>query len=258
MSRSPDVLLFDLFGTLVFFDDSRIASLEVGQRRVPMTIPDLPGLLEEVLPGVSLVGFFEEMQRVGRDILERKRREGVEVHTSVRFIETLRSLGCRARLVEETAARMAETHMDSLARAVVCPPGRRELLEGLRGAHRLGLLSNFDDGPTARRVIAQAGLEHFFEVIVISAEEGIRKPSREIFARACARLGAAPSACLYVGDTFVEDIEGASGAGLSALWVSRAAAVPPALGSISDVQDLPAWLSGGRGPGISAPGGASR
>lgn len=259
MILSPDVLLFDLFGTLVFFDDSRIATLEVGQRRIPMTIPDLPGLLEEVLPGVSLVQFFEEMRRVGKGILERKRKEGVEVHTSVRFVETLCALGCRAGLVEEAAARMADAHMDSLAKAVVCPPGRRELLEGLRRAHRLALLSNFDDGPTARRVLAEAGLDHLFEVTVISAEEGIRKPSREIFARACARLGAPPSACLYVGDTFVEDIEGATGAGLSALWISRDEAVPPALGSILDVDELPAWLSRGRrSPAVSAPGGASR
>ena len=258
MSRSPEVLLFDLFGTLVFFDDSRIATFEVGPRKIPMTIPDLPGLLEDFLPDVSLVEFFEEMRRVGKDILERKRKEGVEVHTSVRFLETLRALGCRAGLVEQAAARMAEIHMDSLARAVVCPPGRLELLEGLRGAHRLALLSNFDDGPTARRVLAEAGLDHLFEVTVISAEEGIRKPSGEIFARACARLGAAPSACLYVGDTFVEDIEGATGAGLSALWVSRDAAVPPALGSITDVEELPAWLSRGkRSPVVSEPGGAS-
>lgn len=259
MSLSPDVLLFDLFGTLVFFDDSRIATLEVGARKIPMTIPNLPGLLDEFLPGVSILQFLEEMRRVGRDILERKRREGVEVHTSVRFVETLRALGCNAGLVDEAAARLAEAHMDSLARAVVCPPGRRELLESLRGAHRLALLSNFDDGPTARRVLAEAGLGHLFEVIVISAEEGIRKPSREIFARACARMGSSPSACLYVGDTFAEDIEGATGAGLSALWISRQAALPPALGSIRDVEELPFWLSrGGRGPGFSAPGGASR
>jgi HAD superfamily hydrolase (TIGR01549 family) len=259
VSRSPDVLLFDLFGTLVFFDDSRIATLEVGQRRIPMTIPHLPGLLGDLLPGVSVLDFLEEMRKVGNDILERKKREGVEVHTSVRFAETLRAFGVSAGLVDAAAARMADAHMDSLARAVVCPPGRRELLAGLGGAHRLALLSNFDDGPTARRVLAEAGLEPYFEVIVISAEEGIRKPSREIFARACARMGVSPSACLYVGDTFVEDIEGAAGAGLSALWVSRDAAVPPAVGTITDVDELPAWLSPGVGrPVFSAPGVASR
>ncbi|MFN2425098.1 MAG: HAD family hydrolase [Candidatus Binatia bacterium] len=249
----PDVLIFDLFGTLVFFDDSRVPTMEVAGRRVPMTVAGLPGLLCEFLPGGDLLGFLRELRRVSADIADRKRREGIEIATAVRFETTLRALGATPAAAAAGASRMAALHMDTLARAVVCPPGRAELLRRLARSYRLALLSNFDDGVTARRVLAEAGIASYFDVIVISEEEGLRKPSRELFERTCTRLAVPASDCLYIGDTLVEDIEGATGAGLSALWVRSAAArdtapdaavASPAAGIIEDVDALPAWLAG--------------
>jgi len=46
---TPDVLIFDLFGTLVFFDDSRVPTMEIAGRRIPMTIHGLPQILGELL-----------------------------------------------------------------------------------------------------------------------------------------------------------------------------------------------------------------
>jgi len=252
---TPDVLIFDLFGTLVFFDDSRVPTMDVAGRRIPMTIADLPVLLEDFLPGVGVADFLRELRSVGAAIAEKKRREGTEVHTSVRFEQTLLALGADAPRASAGARRMATLHMDTLARSVVCPPGRDALLAALAQTRRLALLSNFDDGATARRVLAEAGLARHFDVIVISEEEGLRKPSRAIFERTCARLAVAPAACLYIGDTLVEDIEGATGAGLEALWVRSAtarAATPagetasPAAGIVEDVDALPAWLAARR------------
>jgi FMN phosphatase YigB (HAD superfamily) len=250
--RAPDVLIFDLFGTLVFFDDSRVPWTSVAGRQVPMTIADLPALLQEYLPGVGEDVFERELRRVGTDIAETKRREGIEIPTAVRFERTLLSLGAGPAIAAVAAKRMATLHMDTLARSVVCPPGRPSLLTALADTHRLALLSNFDDGATARRVLAEGDLARHFELIVISEEEGLRKPSRAIFERTCTRLGAAPSACLYIGDTLVEDIEGATGAGLNALWVRPNAAAgeeapaSPAVGTVHDVEALPAWLTANR------------
>ena len=263
MTQPPEVLLFDLFGTLVFFDDSRIPQMEVQGRRFPSTVRDLPGLLSREAPGVTLARFVEELGRAGREIQERRRAEGIEVHTSVRFIRALRGVGLGHHDSERLGRGMAESHMDSLARAVVSPPGRRGLLDSLATRFRLGLLSNFDDGPTARRVLAEAGLEDRFEVVLVSADEGLRKPNRALFSRACERLGVPASRTLYIGDTWEEDVLGASGAGLGALWVRRRAAdaepqdppPSPALGAIEDVEELPEWLEAS---GFSARGAASR
>ncbi len=246
--KLPDVLVFDLFGTLVFFDDSRVPRMEIAGRRVPMTVEGLPALLEAL--GLPLDSFLLELRRAGEAIFERKRREGIEIPTAVRFEQALLALGIEPAAAAASAHEMASRHMDTLARSVVCPPGRVELLGALARRHRLALLSNFDSGATARRVLAEADLARFLEVIVISEEEGLRKPSRELFDRTRTRLGVAPADCLYIGDTLQEDIEGSTAAGLSALWIRSAAtrathgeASPsPALAVLEDVDELPAWL----------------
>jgi len=255
---TPEVLIFDLFGTLVFFDDTRVPTIEVAGRQIPLTVTGLPALLAEHAPAVDPADFLRQLRSTGLAILEQKRREGIEIHSSVRFERTLLAVGCDAEVARTLARRMAVLHMDTLARAVVCPPGRRELLAGLASSHRLALLSNFDDAATALRVLAAAELTPFFEVIVISDEEGLRKPSRALFERTCERLSAPPGRCLYIGDTIVEDIQGASGAGLTAVWIRRDPAVlppPEAAGVLSDVEGLPHWLAGRK---VNVPGGASR
>ncbi len=251
---SPEVLIFDLFGTLVFFDDSRVPTLEVAGRQVPVTVEGLPLLLDQLLPQVGVDEFLRELRAAGVAVLEQKRREGVELHTSVRFERALLALGSNPAAANAGARRMATLHMETLARAVVCPPGRDRLLARLSATHRLALLSNFDDGATGHRIVEAAGLAPFFEAIVISEEEGLRKPSRQIFERTCRRLGADAASCLYIGDTLVEDIQGATDAGLSALWIHPDAdAASPAQAVLSDVEALPEWLEG---RAVSGPDGA--
>jgi FMN phosphatase YigB (HAD superfamily) len=244
----PEVLVFDLFGTLVFFDDSRVPTMEIAGRRLPMTVRDLPVYLEAL--GVPLAAYLAELRRAGEVSAKKKRAQGIEIPTAVRFETALLALGLEPAAAAASARELAARHMDTLARAVVCPPDRTALLEGLATQHRLAVLSNFDSGATARRVLEEAGLARFLEVIVISEEEGLRKPSRALFDRTCARLAAAPTSCLYIGDTLREDIEGSTAAGLSAIWIrspaTRAAhgeaPESPALAILEDVSELPAWL----------------
>lgn len=255
----PEALVFDLFGTLVFFDDSRLPVEEIDGRRVPQTIVDLGARLERLRPGLTKLDFLRALRRASRDLYEEKIAYGLEVTSDIRFAKALIQLGFDVETAQAESQLLASSHMDTLARAVVCPPGRAQLLRGLAAdGHRLALLSNFDHAATARRVLDEAGLAQFFEVIVVSAEEGVRKPSPVIFARCCERLGVVAGACLYIGDTFVEDIEGATAAGIQAVWVRPGAASQeghPACGVVADVDELPGWLERRL---VSAPGGASR
>lgn len=251
-------LVFDLFGTLVFFDDTRLPVEEVAGRRIPQTIVDLEERLLRILPGVEKLDFLRALRRAGRELYEEKVTKGLEVTSDVRFAKALIALGMDEEAAFVESQGLAESHMDSLARAVICPPGRPRLLEDLAATHRLALLSNFDHAATARRVLAEAGLAGFFEVIVVSAEEGLRKPTPRIFTRCCERLGLPPSECLFIGDTWTEDIEGATGAGMPAVWVrpgQRPGSFAPASGVVADVEELPQWLEGRT---LSGPAGASR
>jgi putative hydrolase of the HAD superfamily len=101
-----------------------------------------------------------------------------------------------------------------------CKPdadARSTLEELRRRGLKLGIVTN---GPSEmqRHKLALLGLEHEFDAVVVSGEEGVRKPDEEIFRRALARCGIAAHEALFVGDHPVADIAGAHGAGLRAVW----------------------------------------
>ena len=117
---------------------------------------------------------------------------------------------------------LAEVHMAKLSEAMVFPPEHRPLLEWARTRYRLAVISNFDHARTARRVLERTGTVGWFEQVVVSAEEGVRKPHREIFVRTLGRMGLAPQEALFIGDSPDVDIAGAKGVGMDVAWVNRA------------------------------------
>lgn len=96
----------------------------------------------------------------------------------------------------------------------VCPHWRL-VLDEIAGTTPLALLTN--SGPKTRAtLVARHGLERWFPVIVISAEEGLSKPDPLIYRRACERLGRPPAECLFVDDR-QSNVAGAEAAGLGAI-----------------------------------------
>lgn len=87
--------------------------------------------------------------------------------------------------------------------------------------YRMGLITNASNAGNSNRLIDKSGLREFFKVIVISAEEKIRKPDRRIFNLALSRMGSLPEECVMVGDTLTADIHGAQNACLRAAWLTR-------------------------------------
>ena len=96
-----------------------------------------------------------------------------------------------------------------------------------------------------RHTLAGLGLSEAFDVVLISEEEGIRKPDPEIFARALARLDVTPDVAVFVGDNPPADIAGARAAGLKAVWMENSYYPPPqdADATIRRLADLPAIIA---------------
>nr|WP_255216202.1 HAD family hydrolase [Pseudenhygromyxa sp. WMMC2535] len=84
---------------------------------------------------------------------------------------------------------------------------------------RLALLSNLAK-PYARP-IHEFGLAAHFDVLVLSCDVGMAKPSAGIYAHTCAALGLAADQLLMIGDTLRDDVRGARRAGLHALHLDR-------------------------------------
>jgi len=104
---------------------------------------------------------------------------------------------------------------------------------------QLGILTNgtqrVQDG-----AIRALGILSYFDAVLISEVEGVRKPDRRIFHKALDRLGVDAAECCHVGDHPVADATAAKAAGLVAIWKrtpywSPPAADIPAIDTLSEV-----------------------
>jgi len=57
------------------------------------------------------------------------------------------------------------------------------------------------------------GVDRYITTVVLSVEEGVRKPNEAIFKPAFRQTGLLPAQCIYVGDTLSRDVEGSRRAG---------------------------------------------
>ena len=143
------------------------------------------------------------------------------------YAHVVRDLGLPAAMAE----RLVEHFWANYHGLCELAEDTRQTLQALRARNvKLGIVTN---GRVAmqRRKIAALGLDPWFDTILISEAEGVRKPDAEIFRRAVARCSVEPGAAVFVGDHPQIDVGGALGAGLGAIWKSV-----PYWQAVADVQ----------------------
>lgn len=110
-------------------------------------------------------------------------------------------------------------HFDSANAWKPCP-GAVELLEWLsQQSIVVGVVSNWHSSLHA--ILEGHDLRRHCRFVMTSAEAGRKKPHPEIFAAAVRSAGVLPAECVYVGDSWSEDIEGALAVGISPVYVAR-------------------------------------
>lgn len=111
--------------------------------------------------------------------------------------------------------------------------------------YSLGIITN-GRGTFQTRAIQGLGIEHYFDAILVSDTEGIKKPDIRIFHRALDKLGVKANASVFVGDHPQADIEGAKNAGMKTIW-KRDAYWPIAFeadATIDDLAEIPIVIRG--------------
>jgi putative hydrolase of the HAD superfamily len=95
-----------------------------------------------------------------------------------------------------------------------------QILADLRALDiELAIISNFD---SRLYVLMKAlGLEQWFSSVTVSTQVGTAKPERAIFEAALAMYQYAPEQAWHVGDSWAEDYQGATAAGLCGVWLNR-------------------------------------
>ncbi|MCG7345862.1 HAD family hydrolase [Sporosarcina sp. ACRSL] len=139
-----------------------------------------------------------------------------------------------------TWGELLQDYIDQFQNSCVPFPNLIEMLEELKGRHmKLGMITN-GYGQFQMDNIKALGIEKYFDTILVSEWEGIRKPDLQIFNRALKQLNVSPNESIFVGDHPVNDVEAAKSAGMIGIWKKDAHwSIPEADYIIDDLAEVP-------------------
>ena len=98
--------------------------------------------------------------------------------------------------------------------------GAKKLIKQAAEQCKVALISNFTHAPVIHKSLRKTKINTYFNAVVISEENGWRKPSSHIFQDALNRLQVQANEAVYIGDSPIEDIKGAKQAGLKTVFVA--------------------------------------
>ncbi|PGT90400.1 MULTISPECIES: HAD family hydrolase [Bacillaceae] len=129
-----------------------------------------------------------------------------------------------AKLIEElkikdlTASQLLKDYLSFFPRHCTPFDNLEKMLVTIKQQNiKLGMISNGFSQFQMDNIKALK-IDHYFDTILISEYEGIKKPDREIFMRGLSKLGVSPKESIFVGDHPVNDIEAAKKAGMKTIW----------------------------------------
>jgi putative hydrolase of the HAD superfamily len=199
--RVPKVLLFDAGNTLVFLDHDALAAAarEISGGLAGAALRRAEPLAKKSYEAGLSAGMSHED---GWHLYVRTIFEGA----GLGFVEAAEAARV-ARVVHDDFnlwRKMPEELPAALAR-------------GLNAGLRYGIVSNSEG--RLSELLERVGILPFFEQVVDSALEGVRKPDPEIFKRALSRMHASAAEAMYAGDIPNVDVDGARAAGLDAVLI---------------------------------------
>lgn len=217
--RVFDLVLFDLGGTLIYFD-APWPEVAAAQHRV---------LAQDLVEK----GYTLDVERFALDFATRLNAYYQERETE--FLEQTIEYILRAMLAERGFPDAPKAHLRPALDRMYAVSQAHWQLEAdaaatlqtlLNQGYRLGLISNANDADDVDVLINTHNLRHFFEHVYVSAALVFRKPHPRIFQIALNQYGVSPERAVMVGDTLGADILGARNSGLASVWITRRANAP--------------------------------
>lgn len=187
MTRSdtrPQLVIFDLDGTLTDSADGIVSSFRHALQHIGATVPD--GDLKARLVGPPMHHTLAEM--------------GLGARTDAAIAAYRADYGARGWAINSL--------FDGIA----------PLLADLRAAGIRLAVATSKIEPTAQRILAHFGLDGFFEVIAGASPDGARSAKADVLAHALHQLTPLPERVLMVGDR-AHDVHGAAAHGIDTVVV---------------------------------------
>lgn len=223
-----DAITLDFFGTLIYHRDGR------GRGRNLIDYLRAQGFTPASWEHEILYDIFSRHDADYSPELSRESKRRYLLGLAARVFE---------RLDISTGDELIEQHAAALWRilgpeAFELFPETRTVIGALREeGYPLALVSNWQRG--LAHFVAELGLATGFDHVISSAELGAAKPDGRIFDEACRRMGVSQGRVVHVGDSLLDDYEGAATAGLRALLIHRGPEpAPDGIEAIHDLRDL--------------------
>jgi FMN phosphatase YigB (HAD superfamily) len=217
--RPFEGIIFDLGNTLIYFGGSW---LDVS----PQAAMALYCNLEAAGLDLDQEGFTKDFLARLNDYHQERETQLVERTTYELLRRVLADWGYPD--VSEGDLRSALASMYTVTQVLWIPeddaiPTLRKLKET---GYRLGMISNAGDDADVQFLIDKAELRPYFDIILTSAGQGIRKPDSRLFQSVLDYWGSNPYQVAMVGDTLNADILGARNTGIFSIWITGRADTP--------------------------------
>ena len=116
---------------------------------------------------------------------------------------------------------MLEIKHSTFVEVLTLPDFVIPLLERLRRNYKLAFISNYPCRESVVESLKKTKILDFFESVIVSGEMGIVKPHPRIFQKCLMDLELSPEECVYVGDNWLADIQGAKLMGMRAIHTTQ-------------------------------------
>ncbi|WP_044337123.1 HAD family hydrolase [Rossellomorea aquimaris] len=119
---------------------------------------------------------------------------------------------------EITWEELLQDYISEFKHSCVPFPQLHRMLDELRSKNiKLGMITN-GFGQFQMDNILGLEIKDYFDEILVSEWEGLKKPDPEIFKRALLRLNLEPHECIFIGDHPEYDVYGAQKVGMKGIW----------------------------------------
>ncbi len=215
-------ILFDLGSTLLEFETRpwQETTLE-GHRRA----------YEHLVSSDHKLPDFDTFTARWQEIMNECRAEAMETLREWRSVDVLERLLTEYGLdnVHEQSVRSWTAFYELVRERIVLCEGANEVLRELkRRGYRTGVVSNTTFPEYSHEGdLESIGLKQYLDFRIYSSEFGYRKPHSAIYEEGLRRIGLPASATLFVGDRYIEDVDGPQKHGMSAVLKYREGRIYP-------------------------------
>lgn len=225
-------LIFDFFGTLVQYRAGSFHSAPYEQTH--------QFLLESGFP-IDYEAFVADYSR-SADLLESQARASLGEYHMFDVARHFFQQSFQA-VPDQTVLEGFVSHfMNEWERGIRYYDQIAPFLATLHSRYRLSVLSNTHYPPVISKHLTAMGIKPLFAQIVTSVEYGLRKPHPAIFRHALERLGSSADQALYIGDTLLDDYQGAQSAGIRCVLIDPEGRYPELTSRIDNLFQLEHYL----------------